>query len=393
MAQVLQMASKTSTLRDRYLDATAQLNESFVARDEAIRCIALATLLGGNCLLIGDPGTGKTSLIERWLTHISDAKLFSVLCGSFTTLDEVVGPADIAAFQAGRYERSTAGMLPEATHGFLDEVMKSNDGCINSLLSLLNERTFGGRLTALDVVLAATNWPEIKERTEKVEALYDRFVFRCHVECCKGTDHTRMLVAATTKVEGYAPRSRFTLAEIKAARAEVKQVVLSDAILVKLTEFVARLASDDVVVSDRRSVKAVAALRASAWLAGRSQVTISDFAVLRFVTWADEAEIDIVDAVLDTIDGEVVRTTIATIDEASRAAKEQRALSHEFRVAKAPATLKRLADAAAKVKATIAAEETTITDRGLSKIRAALKDLGQDYAGLKADIKCWSGLA
>lgn len=72
--------------------------------------------------------------------------------------------------------------LPDADVAFIDEIFKANSSILNTLLTLLNERSFdngAGRTTVPLVCLvgASNEMPE----SEELDALYDRFLLRRHV--------------------------------------------------------------------------------------------------------------------------------------------------------------------------------------------------------------------
>ena len=73
----------------------------------------------------------------------STLRYFSYLLTRFTEPAELFGPMDVELFTARSIFRSTpTGMLPEAHLAFLDEVFQGSSAILNTLLTLINERTF-----------------------------------------------------------------------------------------------------------------------------------------------------------------------------------------------------------------------------------------------------------
>src|SRR5271168_3495141 len=164
------------TLHTRLTLLARELQDRFLGKDEVIRLLLIAAIAGEHAVLIGPPGTAKSALV-RSFARLMRAQYFEYLLTRFTEPNEIFGPVDINAFRAGRYERRTAGMLPEAEIVFLDEVFKSNSAILNSLLTLLNERRFtsGDRSIACPLLCAFGASNEVPS-DETLTAIYDRFI-------------------------------------------------------------------------------------------------------------------------------------------------------------------------------------------------------------------------
>lgn len=305
-----------SSPRERLVAAAEQLKGAFVGRDEAIDCIVLALVAGTNFILVGDPGTAKSALVRLAFSHVEKGRLFKKLCGSFATMDEMVGPTDIRAFKSGDWKRVTKGRLADCEFAFLDEVMKSNDGTLNSLLGMLNEREYDGEPIPLWVCGAATNWPEVRSRSETVAALWDRFLIRCRVDCLTNPGDRAKMIEAAEGVRGYEPKATVTIAELQVAREDARTVKVSPEFVASLVAVAARLRNEQIQVSDRRLASLVLVAKASAWVAGRKAVEVDDIDALRFGLWNDEPHVPVVQSIIESVDAEVKKRCLKAIADA-----------------------------------------------------------------------------
>jgi MoxR-like ATPase len=160
------------------LDTAAQ---GLVDREILIDLVALAAVAGEHLLVLGPPGTAKSQAVRR-VARALGGRYFEYLLGRFTEPSEIVGPVDLRRLRDGVIETQTTGMLPEAEIAFLDEVFLGSTAILNTLLSLLNERTFRRGSTAIAVPLrvcvgAANHLPD----DETLAAFADRFLLRCFV--------------------------------------------------------------------------------------------------------------------------------------------------------------------------------------------------------------------
>jgi len=218
---------------------------------------------------------------------------------------------DIAAFRAGTYRRRTEGMLPEAEIVFLDEVFKANSAILNSLLTLLNERTYSTGATVLASplvsVFAASN--ELPQ-DESLAAVFDRFLLRVRSDHLDA-HHFHDLVRSGIALEGArwsdaAARgsvSRVSLAALRSVAAQlVPRLTMNEDVMSAYKSIVLAIRAEGVSLSDRRVVKLVKVMAANAWLQNREAIDVSDFFVLRHVWNTMEQSLvlaGVVDPVLD----------------------------------------------------------------------------------------------
>ncbi|OYD53073.1 AAA family ATPase [Thauera propionica] len=272
----------------------AALEEGLVERRLPLRLALLAALSGEHTLLIGPPGTAKSVLARRVHLAFRDARYFERLLTRFTVPEELFGPLSIRALEEDRYERHTAGFLPDATVAFIDEVFKANSAILNALLTLLNEREFdngaGRQQCPLVSVIGATNAvPE----DEVAEAFFDRFLVRLSVGPVSAGGFERLMLEAASVASGE-PGAALPAALSAAERAALSQVAqrvaLPDDVLRHLGALRVWLAERGNYVSDRRWVKLGQLLRTAAACEGRDRVSAWDLALAPYCVAADAAE-------------------------------------------------------------------------------------------------------
>jgi MoxR-like ATPase len=278
-----------------------ELRQHFIERDELIDGVLAAVLARHHVLMLGPPGTAKSMLARDVCSRLGGGQFFQWLLTKFTTPEELFGPASLAALEAGRYERVTTGKLPEAHIAFLDEVFKANSAILNALLTVLNERQFHQGSGVLDVpllcLLAASN--ELPDEDE-LAALYDRFLLRFTVGYVEQEYRFMGLLRLEPTPSQTAP---LTLDELRQLQQAVPDVAIADGLLRDIVDIRRQLNHDGVVASDRRYQQALAVLRASALLAGRSQVEPGDLSWLRHILWNDPEEQSKVAAALTKVLG------------------------------------------------------------------------------------------
>ena len=268
----------------------AALEARFVGRSEAIRALLVCVVAGEHALLIGAPGTAKSAMV-RALSQLVSARYFEYLLTRFTEPNELLGPVDIQAFRDGRYERRTEGMLPEAEIVFLDEVFKANSAILNSLLTLLNERslTVGGRVLSCPLVSVIGASNEVPT-DDSLGAVYDRFLLRVRTESLEAF-HFDALVARGLETEGARPPTAplVELATLGRFRTDFSKIARPSAeLLSTYKSLVFQLRAEGVGLSDRRVVKLLKLLVASAWIDGRPSPDEGDLWLLRHVWNTDE---------------------------------------------------------------------------------------------------------
>lgn len=276
-------------LRERFALVRRDLAATLIERDDEIDVVLTALIAGEHVLLVGPPGCGKSFLLDRVLA-VTGGRKFSILLNKFTTPEEIVGPVSLKALKEDRYVRVTAGKLPEAEYAFIDECMKGSSAILNTLLKILNERTFDAgdgvvRSVPLKLLVAASNeWPS-PETGKELAALFDRFCLRRAVSPIRTQVGRQQLLWARSLTP--AVTTEVSTGEVEAARREAEKVSWSDDAREALEAILANLSREGVHPGDRRQRKAVGIARAFAWLDGADMVQTEHLAVLADVLWDD----------------------------------------------------------------------------------------------------------
>ena len=286
-------STDSGSLHSRLLRLGEALQERFLGKDEVIRLLVVAAIAGEHAVLIGPPGTAKSALI-RSFARLMHARYFEYLLTRFTEPNEIFGPVDIAAFREGRYERRTEGMLPEAEVVFLDEVFKSNSAILNSLLTLLNERRFtsGGHVLSSPLLCAFGAANEVPS-DDALTAIYDRFLLRIRSDNLDAY-HFQELLLKGLEHEGLA-RSDADRAPLVTARelghlqrGLLEQTKFTEDFFARYKGLVFQVRAEGITLSDRRVVKLLKLVAASAYLDGRAEPDASDLFVLKHVWNAED---------------------------------------------------------------------------------------------------------
>lgn len=302
-------------LKPRFDAIRRELEQAFLAKEEIIRLMLIATVAGEHMVLIGPPGTAKSALVRAYARMI-DARYFEYLLTRFSEPNELFGPVDIQRFREGSYRRVTAGMLPEAEIVFLDEAFKANSAILNSLLTLLNERKFSNGAELLRVPLislfAASN--EVPS-AEDLGAIFDRFLLRVHSDNLDSYHfHELMkrglaLERLSSREESVAaapaaaprPPHRLSASELAACRRVLlDQVHFSEEFLATYKGLCFQLRGEGISLSDRRVVRLLKLFAASAYVDGRTHVHEGDLFLLRH-TWNNLDQRELLDDVVQPL--------------------------------------------------------------------------------------------
>ncbi|MSP58880.1 MAG: AAA family ATPase [Myxococcales bacterium] len=283
------------------------MEQHFLDKQEIIRLLLISTVAGEHMVLVGPPGTAKSALV-RLFARLVDAKYFEYLLTRFTEPNELFGPVDIRAFREGVYTRRTETMLPEAEIVFLDEIFKSNSAILNSLLTIVNERTFSNGSKVMKVpLLSMFGASNEVPNDENLAAIFDRFLIRVASDNLDGYHFhnlvSRGLATETAKITGREDQIKPLLSARdlhELHRRFDQHLQFSEDFLSKYKGMIFQIRSEGISVSDRRVVKLLKLFAASAVVDGRQQANDSDFFILRHI-WNNLDQTEILDEIVKPV--------------------------------------------------------------------------------------------
>lgn len=250
------------------------LNNAFLERTTIIDGLLASVITKQNAFLFGLPGTGKSELVRAVSNGFKGSKFFGYLLSPTTDPSELFGPVAVSKLLKDEYSRDVEGYMPSCNIAFTDELFRGSSAVLNSLLTILNERTFNNGKevveTPIQSVVAATNsFPQ----EEALQAFCDRFLFRPTVDLLRAPTSKRMLDAWALGLEKRpAIESSLTYADLGKLQEEAAKVQPSDEFLDSFSQVFEMLATRGITISDRRRVQILKFMRGWALVQGEDKI-------------------------------------------------------------------------------------------------------------------------
>lgn len=277
----LLMTETIPTLVNRLSQTLDAASGKLVERRLLFELVLLGLITREHVLFIGPPGTGKSAAVKAAADQFQ-GRYFEYLIGRFTEPGELFGALDLAALKDGEVRPVTQGMLPEANIAFLDEIFLGSTAILNTLLGVLNERsyrrgTFHKTVPLWSCVAASNTLPE----DPMLQAFADRFLLTSFIAPVSDENLTALLAAGWAQAKDElgpgAESTPATLSEqdLEALTRATGQVDLAD-VREPYAHILRKLRVGGLVLSDRRLVKGQKLIAAAALLAGRSKASVAD---------------------------------------------------------------------------------------------------------------------
>ena len=213
----------------------------------------------------------------------------------------------ICALKNGTPKIVTDGKIPDSHIVFLDELFKSNDGILNSLLTALNERVYTNegqtvKIPVISFFSASNEIPNFNDSTQAIlKPLYDRFELKVLTQYVEEKSNRLAVLKAKQSALPKVFNASITLSELEQMQKEVENIKVSDSINELMDNVLCALRQNGVHVSDRKFFGFTPIVRAKAYLNGNTEVASKDLLVLKNYFWNSPEEIQKVERILTDI--------------------------------------------------------------------------------------------
>ncbi len=227
------LAAEAARFRETFAETRAEIGRVMVGQPDVVEAVLTALFAGGNVLLEGVPGLGKTELIKA-LSRVLDLEFRRIQFTPDLMPADIIGTTVMTADEHGRY-RFEFKQGPIFTQLLLaDEINRASPKTQSALLETMQEGsvTTGGTIHILTqpFFVMATQNPLEQEGTYPLpEAQLDRFLFKVSVPF-PGRDDLNEIVQRTILRSPVDLRKILDAGRIMSLRQTLNNVVVADAV-------------------------------------------------------------------------------------------------------------------------------------------------------------------
>lgn len=274
--------SEFEVCQQKIMACEREIAKGIIGQKEVIRQVMLALLAGGNVLLEGMPGLGKTMLV-RTISQVCDLSFKRIqftpdlMPSDVTGTNIIVKEGDKSSF---RFEKGPVF----ANLVLADEINRATPKTQSALLEAMQEHTVtvgteSHRLEEPFLVLATQNPIENEGTYPLPEAQLDRFLFKILVEF-PDRQELKDIIALTEGSEKPQIMTVLDKEELLQARTLVEQIPIADAVMDFILDIVMATHEENPYIREGASPRAAQAVvrtaRARAFMENRLNVSFED---------------------------------------------------------------------------------------------------------------------
>ncbi len=268
--------------QQRMMQCEAEIGKGIIGQKDIIRQTMLAMLTGGNVLLEGMPGLGKTMLVST-ISKVFQLTFKRIQFTPDLMPSDVTGTNIIIKDQGGSAFRFEKGPI-FANLVLADEINRATPKTQSALLEAMQEHTVtvGNDSYRLDepfLVLATQNPIENEGTYPLPEAQLDRFMFKILVNF-PSKEELKGIVDLTEGLQMPSIQPLLDGNGLVTARTIVAQIPIADAVMDHILNIVMATHAENKYIREGASPRAAQALirasKAKAFMEGRMNVSFED---------------------------------------------------------------------------------------------------------------------
>lgn len=268
--------------QQRLMQCEAEIGKGIIGQKDVIRQTMMALLTGGNVLLEGMPGLGKTMLVNT-IGKVFQLSFKRIQFTPDLMPSDVTGTNIIIKDQNGSAFRFEKGPI-FANLVLADEINRATPKTQSALLEAMQEHTVtvgndSYRLEEPFFVLATQNPIENEGTYPLPEAQLDRFMFKILVDF-PSKEELKGIIGLTEGLEMPVIRPLLDGGGLLTARSIVAQIPIADAVMDNILDIVMATHAENKYIREGASPRAAQALvrasKAKAFMEGRMNVSFED---------------------------------------------------------------------------------------------------------------------
>jgi len=274
--QVNSIPAEEKDFKADLIELINSLETKFIEREQLIRLTLLAMFSKHHMFLIGQPGVGKTYFLRMITSVIKDTKLWEIQMTHETKEEKLLGA-----------DQSADDSFVKSHFVLFDELFKSRDNLLVSLLSVLNERYFTVNGKAVKVNLRSAFGASNEFPTgDMVKPFDDRLMFRIEILRIQSRENRKKFINKDFDTSKELP-VHFSLDDIDYCHDNAREITMTDEFESIYLDLIANTVKEGVSCSDRKFGYAIEILKMSAYLNHRTSLDYSDLFIMEHIAWSN----------------------------------------------------------------------------------------------------------